>query len=385
MGDQLALTWSEMRFFKNMVKRSSPVKAKNGYGNSKISGVQGQTSKQYTEEGTSKITQYTLKSDKNTVYSSSNLTNSKNNKSSSKNKTDQKEYNLNNYETFAGTNDVQKIYIGVNSPRDLNKKVDRQDDLSKLTNYKNSSNLNTPKNNSNYNREGLGSSIKKQLGQRSQSEVIVTNSPIADGTVFISKTGGTEQKMVVLREEYYQKLVKHLQQKEATQDIFEMARRQRPMTVHKLSGKINTDISSSIKTSSQRNLNYVAEQSRGNKPQEYLKRSLQVPTTTPRISNVQTNAEKSDRYLAQRSNSERILRLPNSFLETKRTSSPLHYTQNNEYTIRKTRTQFLRDISLQRKIEKLDNLPKSSERVLSSHRKVHVPIFDDERRMRASQ
>lgn len=42
-------------------------------------------------------------------------------------------------------------------------------------------------------------------------EVIVTNSPIADGTVFIARTGNQDQKMVVLREEYYMKLVDHIQ------------------------------------------------------------------------------------------------------------------------------------------------------------------------------
>ena len=41
--------------------------------------------------------------------------------------------------------------------------------------------------------------------------MIVTNSPIADGTVFIARTGNQDQKMVVLREEYYRKLVEHIQ------------------------------------------------------------------------------------------------------------------------------------------------------------------------------
>jgi 5-methylcytosine-specific restriction endonuclease McrA len=53
--------------------------------------------------------------------------------------------------------------------------------------------------------------VRHNLGERSQSEVIVTNQPIPDGTIFIAKTGSLEQKMVVLREEYYQSLVNQIE------------------------------------------------------------------------------------------------------------------------------------------------------------------------------
>lgn len=183
-------------------------------------------------------------------------------------------------------------------------------------------------------------------------EVIVTNSPIVDGTVFIARTGNQDHKMVVLREEYYRKLVDLIQREQRA------ASQREQMTGFQ---QRSSSFKSRPMNLTERSLNSIRTTSVGlaKKPPIQRASSLRALRTTE-IKTSQTNIDmpyglnqpKGVQRLSdiahKRSNSERILKLPDKF---RGESQPRYYGREQLLSprpsseIRTTRTQLLRELS----------------------------------------
>lgn len=285
--------------------------------------------------------------------------------------------NRGNFDTFAPNNEVEMVNVSANYNRESPPNSKASGSRSRARrNYNQGLYYREYSNSSRKNM--ISPKQKAMLGGKSQSEVIVTNQPIPDGTIFIAKTGSHEEKMVVLREEYYQTLVRQIEQDYS-----------KSLKAKKLGSRRTNSMERSTFRSSHKGIGIKSDRLHNAQKKSEVQDFTQIyrpnSKSYSKLNIPQRNRDSpsiTTRLKNKRSNSEKILRVHQNFSDRKLASTQKLRKTGGSSFVRKTRTQFLRDISLQKKLERLNQISHTPSRIHSTKRKVSVPIFDNESRKR---